>query len=127
MSLSSMRSSRSWKTTTCWVMTLGSANTICQIYLTFSRTYSDTVSEQKDRWRFSIHTYIIHMPGVVHIDLLKLARRTPLLHTSHEQKRISANSPKFIANLRRLSGYSWIFRDFREGVIGLKIGERSVK
>lgn len=67
------------------------------------------------------------MPGIVHIDLLKLARRTPLLHTLHEQKRISANSPKFIANLRGLSGYSWIFRDFEEGVIGLKIGERSVK
>lgn len=68
------------------------------------------------------------MPGVVHSDLLKLARRTPLLHTLHEQKkRISANSPKFIANLRGLSGYSEIFGDFGKGVIELKIGERSVK
>ena len=48
------------------------------------------------------------MSTIPHIDLLKLARRTPLLHTLHEQKRISATSPKFI----------WIFMDIQEFLEG---------
>lgn len=48
------------------------------------------------------------MPGIVHSDLLKLARRTPLLHTLHEQKK---NLRKFAEVYRKSAKIIWIFLD----------------
>ena len=60
------------------------------------------------------------MPGVVHSDLLKLARRTPLLHTLHEQKK---NLRKFAEVYRKSPRIIGIFRDvprFFEGDDGVE-------
>ena len=62
------------------------------------------------------------MSTIRHSDLLKLARRTPLLHTLHEQKK---NLCKFAEVYRKSAKIIWIFRDiqeFLEGDDGAKNG-----
>ena len=83
------------------------------------------MSEQKDRWRFSIHTYIIHMSIILHSDLLKLARRTPLLHTLHEQKKNLRKFAEVYRNSQRIIGIFMDIHGFLEGDDG--VGNRGVK
>ena len=62
------------------------------------------------------------MSIILHSDLLKLARRTPLLHTLHEQKK---NLRKFAEVYRKSAKIIGIFRDiprFFEGDDGAKNG-----
>ena len=60
------------------------------------------------------------MPCVVHSDFLKLARRTPLLHSRHERKK---NPRKFAEVYRKSPRIIGIFRDihgFFEGDDGVE-------
>lgn len=60
------------------------------------------------------------MPGIVHIDLLKLARRTPLLYAFHELKK---DSRRFAEVYRKSAKIIWIFLDihgFFEGDDGVE-------